>query len=348
MASYTSGRFSERAAPYISGRLPGRSTVESEARPTPQASTSTAPATQEEISPFVEHLPLEVLREEGGPSELFAFLSGGSLPAPVEKSDKNSKTITEYAFNDEGKKIKITSSYRIEKVRVARTIAKRKTWAKYGISKNDKPGPNPATTITAEDVFMHFLTNKEEDQNEQEDLKKKLLDQQKGQVKCRLCKEDHWTKQCPYKDKLEPLRTSLLGEEKVEDEGPSVPGAADKSKLGAPDGPGKYVPPSMRMGASKKGESMMSARGRDETATVRVTNLSENTKEQDLQELFRSFGDISRIFLAKDKNTGQSKGFAFINFKRREEAARAIQTLNGYGYDHLILSVEWAKPSGTH
>ena len=53
----------------------------------------------------------------------------------------------------------------------------------------------------------------------------------------------------------------------------------------------------------------------DETATVRVTNLSENTKEQDLHELFRPFGDISRIFLAKDKNTGQSKGFAFINFK---------------------------------
>ncbi|XP_068205130.1 eukaryotic translation initiation factor 3 subunit G-like isoform X2 [Palaemon carinicauda] len=273
-------------------------------------------------------------------------VEGGSLPAPVEKSDKNSKTITEYAFNEEGKKIKIVSNYRIEKVRVARTIAKRKTWAKYGLSKTDKPGPNPATTINAEDVFMHFLTNKEEDQNEQEDLKKKLLDQQKGQVKCRLCKEDHWTKQCPYKDKLEPLRTSLLGEEKGEEEGAPAQGQADKGKMGSTDGPGKYVPPSMRMGASKKGESMMSAR--DETATVRVTNLSENTKEQDLQELFRPFGEISRIFLAKDKNTGQSKGFAFINFKRREDAARAIQVLNGYGYDHLILSVEWAKPSGTH
>lgn len=38
---------------------------------------------------------------------------------------------------------------------MARTIAERKTWKKYGLSKNDKPGPNPATTITAEDVFMH-------------------------------------------------------------------------------------------------------------------------------------------------------------------------------------------------
>ena len=91
----------------------------------------------------------------------------------------------------------------------------------------------------------------------------------------------------------------------------------------------------------------MSSRGRDETETVCVTNLSENTREQDLQDLFRPFGDISRIFLAKDKNTGQSKGFAFITFKTREDAPKAIQVLNGYGYDHLILSVDWAKPSRT-
>ena len=57
---------------------------------------------------------------------------------------------------------------------------------------------------------MQFLTNKDEQENEQDEIKKKLIDSQKGQVKCRLCKEDHWTKQCPYKDKLEPLRSSLL------------------------------------------------------------------------------------------------------------------------------------------
>jgi len=280
-------------------------------------------------------------------------VEGGSLPAPVEKTDKNNKTIIEYAFNEDNKKVKITSQYRIEKVRVAKTIAQRKTWTKYGLSKNDKPGPNPATTITAEDVYMHFISNKEEEQNEQDDIKKKLAEAQKGQVKCRLCKEDHWTTQCPYKDKLAPLR-EMLGDEKGEEEGaqgtPATGGPQAGPKVGGPtDGKGKYVPPSMRGGdAPKRGETMMSARGRDETATVRVTNLSENTKESDLQDLFRPFGDTSRIFLAKDKNTGQSKGFAFINFKRREDAAKAIQVLNGYGYDHLILSVEWAKPSGTH
>ena len=72
--------------------------------------------------------------------------------------------------------------------------------------------------------------------------------------------------------------------------------------------------------------------------------MSENTVEADLQDLFKPFGSISRIFLARDKVTNQCKGFAFINYHRREDAARAIQTLNGYGYDHLILSVDWSKP----
>jgi translation initiation factor 3 subunit G len=45
----------------------------------------------------------------------------------------------------------------------------------------------------------------------------------------------------------------------------------------------------------------------------------------------------------QDKNTGQSRGFAFVSYKRREDAERAIKTLNGFGYDHLILTVEWSK-----
>ena len=49
----------------------------------------------------------------------------------------------------------------------------------------------------------------------------------------------------------------------------------------------------------------------DESATIRVTNLSEDTRESDLQELFRPFGTISRIYLAKDKITGQSKAGSF-------------------------------------
>ena len=37
------------------------------------------------------------------------------------------------------------------------------------------------------------------------------------------------------------------------------------------------------------------------------------------------------------------QGFAFINFYNRDDAAKAIKSVCGYGYDHLILNVEWAK-----
>lgn len=37
------------------------------------------------------------------------------------------------------------------------------------------------------------------------------------------------------------------------------------------------------------------------------------------------------------------QGFAFINFQKKEDAARAIAGVSGFGYDHLILNVEWAK-----
>lgn len=73
--------------------------------------------------------------------------------------------------------------------------------------------------------------------------------------------------------------------------------------------------------------------------------MSEETRESDLQELFRAFGPIQRVYLAKDRDTQMSRGFAFVTFMRSEDAQRAMDRLAGYGYDHLILQIEWAKPS---
>jgi translation initiation factor 3 subunit G len=82
---------------------------------------------------------------------------------------------------------------------------------------------------------------------------------------------------------------------------------------------------------------------RDENS-VRVTNLSEDTREADLQELFRPFGSVTRVYVAFNRETGESRGFAFVNFANREDGQRAINKLDGYGYDNLILRVEWAAP----
>lgn len=62
-----------------------------------------------------------------------------------------------------------------------------------------------------------------------------------------------------------------------------------------------------------------------------------------MNELFRPFGHITRVFILKDKNTGHSKGSAFVSFSTKEEAQKAIKVLNGYGYDNLILKVEWSS-----
>ncbi|PVD22542.1 hypothetical protein C0Q70_18358 [Pomacea canaliculata] len=269
------------------------------------------------------------------------YVLTGVLPPNTEDYDekKGLKKITEYKYNDEGKIVKTVKTYRIETIKVSKSIAHRKTWKKFGAAERDPPGPNPANTIISEEIFMQFVNTSEKQADEDDDPLGKLKNQKI--VQCRICKGDHWTTKCPYKDTLAPLQEKLI-EDQRKPEPPSTGAAAAASKTAG----GKYVPPSLRDGGSKRQGESMSTQRKDEAATIRVTNLSEDTRESDLQELFRPFGPISRIYLAKDKVTGQSKGFAFINFHRREDAARAIQGVSGFGYDHLILNVEWAKPSG--
>jgi len=62
------------------------------------------------------------------------------------------------------------------------------------------------------------------------------------------------------------------------------------------------------------------------------------------QDLFSPFGQVSRVYIAVDRETGESRGFGFVNFVYRADGQHAIDKLDGYGYDSLILRVEWAAP----
>lgn len=271
-----------------------------------------------------------------------------NLPAMREELKGNTKIVTEYVLKGD-KKVKTVRTYKIEKKLVPKAIARRKAWPKFGASASDKPGPNSSTTVVSEEIMMQFITNKEEAASEEQSELDKLKASVKGNVKCRICKMDHWTKECPYKDDLGAIKESLAALDKENGGGPAE--ATPEASLALPQAAGgKYVPPSRRGpdGAPARpgmGSSMPDRR-RDDTAAVRVSNLPEMTEDKDIKDLFGSVGPVARIFLAKDKIDKKCKGFAFVNYMHVQHAEEAIRTLNQHRYNHLILNVEWAKPSG--
>ena len=128
---------------------------------------------------------------------------------------------------------------------------------------------------------------------------------------------------------------------------------------------GRYVPPGSRSGGGGGGDARTAGRddrmgagggggggnqGADDN-TTRVSNLTKNVTEDDLRELFGRFGGVSRVYLPKMERTEngktfkEPKGFAFISFYNKDDAERALDRLQGHGYDHLILKLEWAKPN---
>jgi translation initiation factor 3 subunit G len=100
----------------------------------------------------------------------------------------------------------------------------------------------------------------------------------------------------------------------------------------------------MRAGAGRgAGESMRGAGNREDLPTLRVTNISEDTQENDLRELFGNFGRVARVYVGRDRETGAGKGFAFVSFEDKANAQKALEKVNGRGYDNLILSVQWSR-----
>ena len=161
-------------------------------------------------------------------------------------------------------------------------------------------------------------------------------------VKCRICDGDHFTAKCPFKDTMAPLGEEGGGAGGGMDAAEEEAAAAKEGGLGKQSG--GYVPPHLRGGGAAAGGERMGGRyERDDLATLRVTNVSEFAEEGDLREIFERFGRVTRVFLAKDRETGRAKGFAFISYQERGDAAKACEKIDGYGYGHLILRVEFAK-----
>ncbi|KAF9609259.1 hypothetical protein IFM89_014453 [Coptis chinensis] len=105
---------------------------------------------------------------------------------------------------------------------------------------------------------------------------------------CRTCgkRGDRWTAQCPFKDLAQPPESFV-----------DKPPASETTAPSSGTSKGAYVPPSQRAGADRSGHDM---RIRNDENSVRVTNLSDDTRELDLQDLFSTFGPVSRVYIAYD------------------------------------------------
>lgn len=75
-----------------------------------------------------------------------------------------------------------------------------------------------------------------------------------------------------------------------------------------------------------------------------VGNLSYNSTETDIRELFAQVGEITDVAIIKDRDTGRSKGFGFVEMETDEAAAEAIRRFNGFSLDNRPLTVNEARP----
>ena len=81
-----------------------------------------------------------------------------------------------------------------------------------------------------------------------------------------------------------------------------------------------------------------------ERMNIYAGNLSYQTNEQDLRDAFEAFGAVSSSAVIKDRETGQSKGFGFVEMANNAEADAAIKALNGRAINGRNIMVNQAEP----
>jgi cold-inducible RNA-binding protein len=75
-----------------------------------------------------------------------------------------------------------------------------------------------------------------------------------------------------------------------------------------------------------------------------VGNLSYNTTEAEVRDLFAQVGEVTSVALITDRETGRVKGFGFVEMNTAEQAQEAIKRFNGYTLDERALTVNEARP----
>eukprot|EP00339_Tiarina_fusa_P011124 CAMPEP_0117069262 /NCGR_PEP_ID=MMETSP0472-20121206/48571_1 /TAXON_ID=693140 ORGANISM="Tiarina fusus, Strain LIS" /NCGR_SAMPLE_ID=MMETSP0472 /ASSEMBLY_ACC=CAM_ASM_000603 /LENGTH=240 /DNA_ID=CAMNT_0004791713 /DNA_START=60 /DNA_END=782 /DNA_ORIENTATION=+ len=229
-------------------------------------------------------------------------------PYETEPDSKGIKLVVSYRTDDDGVKYKVTKKVLVTKkiTRVPKGVADRQNnWVKFGeVAKIPNGVVEPGVTYEGDDVYFEPTEVKEEDEKVEEKT-------EIAAISCRHCGGPHWSHRC-------------------------VRHVADTpAEPAARPGRGAYEPPNRRGNRTNDPEKAIT--------TLRISNLSEDCTDDDLRNTFSRFGYITRIYLARDRQTNIPKGFAYVTFELRSDAEKAKENTVGVGLDHLIWSIEWAR-----
>ena len=75
-----------------------------------------------------------------------------------------------------------------------------------------------------------------------------------------------------------------------------------------------------------------------------VGNLSFNTNEDELRQMFEGYGQVDRVSILTDRDTGRSRGFGFVEMTSDEDGEKAITALNGSQFGGRTINVNEARP----
>eukprot|EP00928_Gymnodinium_smaydae_P056770 TRINITY_DN4009_c0_g1_i2.p1 TRINITY_DN4009_c0_g1~~TRINITY_DN4009_c0_g1_i2.p1 ORF type:complete len:293 (-),score=85.50 TRINITY_DN4009_c0_g1_i2:61-939(-) len=277
--------------------------------------------------------------DEEGPADAQAGNKGTRFESGVDKDGV--KTVIEYLERN-GQTFKVTKKVKVTTVsrRTNNAILERKEMKKFGKAATIDERAAESMCVKSVEAVGIDLTKKvggTAQMATKDDAEEKFYEESIALTETLFKEKKAW---------------SEMNREKKDDVAPAAEDkpadSATPAEAPAPGQPGRYVPPSLRgkgadAGKGGKGDGKGGFDPSQE-ASLRITNLSEDVREGDLQDLFAQCGRLQRVYLAKDPVTFQSRGFAFVTYYTREDAQKAIDKLNGHGYDNLILQVQFAKP----
>lgn len=223
------------------------------------------------------------------------------MPENFEEFDPSGefKTVVQFFKDDDGRTIRCTRKFRLEKKRTAvkKSISERRGLKKFG-NVNAMGIEKNVTYPDFQEIHLKLDGVKQEEKNESDAIIAQLS-----------------------KQKIAPQEPGFL----------FAQSERARKELGMDE-----------MAHGSRGRRL------DDYPTVKVSNLSSFATEDDLRSLFGKFGYVTRVKIARSKKNDESRGYAFITFSEEREADNAIRTLNGYGYDNLILSVEKSKSAAEY